>query len=59
MNKIPITAMAFTFLGVLSFIAGSPAFGFIQRSHANFAGIALLLLSGLLWAIYGIKKKAD
>lgn len=47
MTKLQITAMSLTVVGVLCFIAGSPAFGFIPRSPANFAGIALLLVSGL------------
>jgi hypothetical protein len=56
MTKLQITALTITFLAVLSFIAGSPAFGFIPRSPANFAGIALLLLSGLFWAVAGKGK---
>lgn len=57
MTKLQITAMVLTAIGILCFIAGSPVFGFIPRSPANFAGIALLLISGLLWAIPG--KKSD
>jgi drug/metabolite transporter (DMT)-like permease len=57
MTKLKITAMSLTVVGVLCFIAGSPAFGFIPRTPANFAGIALLLISGLCWAIP--RKNAD
>jgi hypothetical protein len=56
MNKPQIIAFSLTLLAVLCFIAGSPAFGFIPRAPANFAGIAILFVAGVFWVLTGRKK---
>ncbi len=47
-------AMAAALAGTLCFVAGEPGFDLVSAASAKFAGIAFFLVSGLLWAAYGI-----
>ncbi|HRI83708.1 MAG TPA: hypothetical protein PLF88_14795 [Opitutaceae bacterium] len=55
MNKKYVLPMILTIAAILCFVAGSPAYGFIPTKAANFSGLALILFSGLAWALAGGK----
>lgn len=45
--------MSLSVLGTLAFIATQPRFAFIEAGTGQFIGIALFLVSGVAWAVFG------
>ncbi|MCP4246179.1 MAG: hypothetical protein GY778_03940 [bacterium] len=47
-------AMGAALAGTLCFVAGQPRFDLVSAGTGKYAGIAFFMVSGLLWAAYGL-----
>jgi hypothetical protein len=55
-----IVAMSFFLAGLLCYMAGQERFAFLPSRIAQFAGFALIMISGLCWALpIGRKSKSE
>ncbi len=54
-----IAAMGTSLIGTLCFIAAQPRFAFLSAETGKFAGIAFFLVSGLIWAAFGMGARKE
>lgn len=47
-------AIALSGAAALLFVAGAPRFDLVPRTYANIGGIALAVVSGLFWTLFGV-----